>query len=63
MKKYSKDFKLIAVADILKRTVSRLIATAPNQVWSWDITYLTGPIKGLYYYLNIFSRDIMAWKV
>ena len=50
-----------------KRAVSRLVATAPNQVWSWDITYLPGPIKGLYYYLylilDIFSRDIMGWEV
>jgi putative transposase len=28
-----------------------LVATAPNQVWSWDITKLRGPIKWLYYYL------------
>lgn len=42
-------------------------ATASNQVWSWDITYLPGPIKGMYYYLylilDIFSRDIVAWEV
>lgn len=50
-----------------RRAVARLVATAPNQVWSWDITYLPGPIKGLYYYLylilDIFSRDIMGWEV
>lgn len=42
-------------------------ATKPNQVWSWDITYLPGPIKGLYYFLyliiDIFSRDIVGWEV
>jgi len=42
-------------------------ATAPNQVWSWDITYLPGPVKGLFYYLylflDIFSRDIVGWEV
>ena len=42
-------------------------ATAPNQVWTWDITYLHGPIKGLFFYLyliiDIFSRDIVGWAV
>lgn len=42
-------------------------ATKPNQVWSWDITYLPGPIKGLYYFLyliiDIYSRDIVGWEV
>lgn len=42
-------------------------ATAPNQVWTWDITYLRGPIKGLFFYLyliiDIFSRDIVGWEV
>ncbi len=43
------------------------MATAPNQVWMWDITYLHGPIKGLFFYLyliiDLFSRDIVAWEV
>lgn len=42
-------------------------ATAPNQVWTWDITYLRGPVKGLFYFLylivDIFSRDIVGWEV
>lgn len=42
-------------------------ATAPNRVWSWDITYLPGPAKGLYFYLylilDIFSREIVGWEV
>ncbi|WP_460001156.1 IS3 family transposase [Paradesulfitobacterium aromaticivorans] len=42
-------------------------ATEPNRVWSWDITYLPGPAKGLYFYLylilDIFSRDIVGWEV
>jgi len=48
-------------------TKSEQCATAPNQVWSWDITYLPGPVKGLFYYLylflDIFSRDIVGWEV
>jgi len=44
-----------------------LIATAPNQVWSWDITKLLGPEKWTYYYLyvllDIFSRYVVGWLV
>ena len=43
------------------------VATAPNQVWTWDITYLNGPIKGKFYYLylilDLYSRDIVGWEV
>jgi putative transposase len=43
------------------------IATCPNQVYSWDITYLSTKIKGIYYYLylilDIWSRCIMGWTV
>lgn len=42
-------------------------ATASNQVWMWDITYLNGAHKGMYYYLYLFSdlfdRDIVGWEV
>jgi putative transposase len=44
-----------------------LIAEAPNQVWSWDITKLKGPAKWTYYYLyvilDIFSRYVVGWMV
>jgi putative transposase len=44
-----------------------LVATAPNQVWSWDITKLRGPAKWTYYYLyvilDIFSRYVVGWMV
>jgi putative transposase len=44
-----------------------LIATAPNQVWSWDITKLHGPVRGVYYELfviiDIFSRYVTGWMV
>jgi putative transposase len=43
------------------------IATACNQVWSWDITYLPSNVKGLYYYLylieDIYSRKTVGWEV
>lgn len=44
-----------------------LSATAPNQLYSWDITYLPTTIKGQFYYLylflDIFSRQIVGWQV
>jgi putative transposase len=44
-----------------------LLATTPNQVWSWDITKLKGPVKWTYFYLyvilDIFSRYIVGWMV
>lgn len=42
----------------VKRPVSTHKATASNQVWMWDITYLNGPIKGKYYYLYPFLRSV-----
>ena len=42
-----------------------LLATGPNQVWSWDITTLRGPVKWTSYYLyvllDIFSRYVVGW--
>src|SRR6476469_8708306 len=44
-----------------------LLARAPSQVWSWDITKLRGPSKGTYYHLyvliDIFSRYNPGWLV
>jgi putative transposase len=44
-----------------------LLATAPNQVWSWDITTLRGPSKWshykLYTVLDIFSRYVVGWMI
>ena len=49
------------------RSVPRLVADAPNQVWSWDITKLRGPGKGrlfyLYVMLDIFSRYVVGWML
>ena len=47
--------------------VPELLATQPNEVWSWDITKLLGPAKWTYFYLyvmlDIFSRYIVGWMV
>jgi putative transposase len=44
-----------------------LLATAPNQLWSWDITKLRGPAKWTYFYLyvilDVFSRYVVGWMV
>lgn len=44
-----------------------LFATAPNQVWSWDITRLRGPAKRVFYHLysilDIYSRNSVGWMV
>lgn len=43
----------------------RLVAHGPNEVWSWDISHLKGPTKGLSYMLyvalDIFSRFVVGW--
>jgi transposase InsO family protein len=56
--------------DQLRHPVYRkpeLLAKAPNEVWSWDITKLMGPMKWSYYYLyvilDIFSRRVVGWCV
>jgi putative transposase len=44
-----------------------LLATEPNQLWSWDITKLKGPAKWTYYYLytilDVFSRYVPGWLI
>lgn len=73
----SSFYRVLKQADLLRhrskskpRTVRRpkdLIARKPNVVWSWDITYLKSPVKGLYYYLylvmDVYSRFIVGWTV
>jgi len=42
-------------------------AHGPCQVWTWDITYLPGPLRGLFYYLyliiDLYSRKIVGWEI
>lgn len=53
-----------------EKTMNRpapLVAMAPNEIWSWDITYMKGPIRGQFYYLylfmDVFSRKIVGYEV
>ena len=49
------------------RPVPRLRADGPNQVWSWDISYLPTSVKGIWVYLylviDVWSRKVVAWDV
>jgi transposase InsO family protein len=42
-------------------------ASAPREVWTWDITWMPGPVAGMFFYLylivDIFSRKIVGWEV
>lgn len=69
--KILKERKLLAHRGKSKKAVQNkpeaLVARHPNRIWSWDITYLRGPIRGEFYYLymfmDIFSRKIVGWEV
>jgi len=54
-------------APVARHRPEEYVATAPNQVWSWDITYLCSPIRGVFYYLyvmlDVWSRKIIGWTV
>jgi transposase InsO family protein len=43
------------------------VATGPNQLWSWDITYLRTPVRGVFVYLylmlDVWSRKVVGWAV
>jgi putative transposase len=43
------------------------VAERPCQVWTWDVTWLKGPVRGLFFYLymiiDIYSRKIVGWEV
>lgn len=51
----------------ISKPISTHCATGPNQVWMWDITWLPGPARGIYFYLylilDLFSRKIVAWDI
>jgi len=50
-----------------KYAAPELLATRPNELWSWDITKLRGPEKSIYFYLyvilDVFSRYVVGWMV
>jgi putative transposase len=56
-----------AIATHPARIKPELVTTAPNHLWSWDVTKLAGPAKwtwfSLYLVLDVFSRYIVGWEV
>lgn len=50
-----------------RHVVPVLVATKPNEVWTWDVTQLRGPVKGEHYFLyvvlDLFSRYVVAWML
>ncbi len=50
-----------------KRVLQTHIASGPNQVWSWDISYLPSHIRGKFWYLyavmDVYSRKLVGWEV
>ncbi len=73
----SSFYRILRQADQLKhggqskapdcRPVPRQCAKAPNELWSWDISYLPGPVQGIYFFLylvlDVYSRKIIAHEV
>jgi putative transposase len=70
-------YRILAAADEVRErrdqlrrpsyTKPELLATRPNQLWSWDSTKLKGPAKWTYYYLyvilDVFSRYVVGWMI
>lgn len=67
---------LLAMDELRERRAQRrhppatkpsLTAQSPNEVWTWDITKLAGPVAGVFYYvyvlLDLFSRYVVGWMV
>jgi transposase InsO family protein len=46
---------------------ARHVAQGPNEIWSWDVTYLPSRVRGMFFYLyaviDLFSRKLVAWEV
>jgi transposase InsO family protein len=58
--------RVISLTDITRATTLHR-ATRPNQVWSWDITWLPTTVRGIYLHLylvmDVWSRRIVAWRI
>jgi len=52
---------------VRRRPPTSYKASAPCEVWTWDITWMPGPVAGMFFYLylivDIFSRKIVGWEV
>ena len=66
-KSIARSGSVVIRGDIPQYRKPELLATGPNQVWSWDITKLKGPRKWSHYHLyvimDIYSRYVVGWMV
>jgi len=67
LKEEKMNTKRISTRNINAKVITTHTANKPNRLWSWDITWLPGPVKGhyfkLYLILDIFSRYIVGWEI
>lgn len=54
-------------APVKRAAPTTQIATGPNQVWTWDISYMPSTVRGLFWFLyavlDVYSRKLVAWEV
>lgn len=64
---YKMQHKRGRAQQAVRKNATTHTATGPNQLWCWDITWLPGPAKGVYFYLylilDIYSRKIVGWEI
>jgi transposase InsO family protein len=52
---------------VVSKQPEERVATAPNQVWTWDITWLTTEVKGIWFYayviMDLFDRSVVGWSI
>ena len=67
LRKYKENIRRGRTKHPTKRNAPQLVADAPNDVWATDITWLPGPVLGMFYYLyaiiDIYSRKIVGFEV
>ncbi len=67
LKKHNENHKRGRAKRTTKKSAPQLVASAPNEIWATDITWLPGPIVGMFFYLyaivDIYSRKIVGYEV
>lgn len=66
-----REYKLLAHRNAAKPVTrvrpKSLVALGPNEIWSWDVSYLPTTVRGMFFYLylilDIFSRKIVGWQI
>jgi len=67
LRKYGRQYHPGRSNKPVRKQLSTHVADGPNQIWMWDITWLPGPVKGMYYYLylilDLYSCKVIAWEI